>query len=65
MLKRSETYNLLFLNKTGMEALGIDKKEQLEGRKCYEVWIRRTEGCIGIRSSITREKTEWIHNNNF
>ena len=33
----TENYDLLFMNKAGLNALGYEKREQVAGKKCYEL----------------------------
>lgn len=61
----TDNYELLFLNKAGMEALGIEKREQLEGRKCYEVLQGKEYPCTYCTNGqLCREQfLEWEHEN--
>ena len=33
----TETYELLYLNRRGLQVFGLKDPEQIKGRKCYEV----------------------------
>lgn len=41
----TETYELLYLNRRGMQVFGFTDPEQIKGRKCYEVLQGRQEPC--------------------
>lgn len=61
----TENYELLFLNKAGLDAMGYDKLEQVTGKKCYEVLQGIESPCsFCTNGQLCRERfLEWEHLN--
>ncbi len=60
-----DTYDLLYLNKTGMDAIGNPSKEEMQSKKCYELLQGKTEPCEFCTNDIIDENDfyEWTHFN--
>lgn len=57
----TDTYELLYINKCGMERFGIMKREEIRGRKCYEVLQGLKSPCEFCTNSLLDEEQfyEW------
>lgn len=60
-----DDYTLLFLNKAGLKVLGYIRREQIMGKKCYEVLQGRQQPCeTCTNGKLCRGKfLEWIYDN--
>lgn len=60
-----ESYELLYLNKCGLQVFGYDNFEQVKGKKCYEVLQGRTEPCDFCNNDLLTEDSyyEWERDN--
>lgn len=60
-----ETYDLLFINTAGLHALGYDKREQVVGKKCYELLQGFQSPCsFCANGQLCREEfLEWVYCN--
>lgn len=58
-----ENYNLMFINKAGLQALGYREREQVKGKKCYEVLHGLDHPCeFCTNHQLCREQyLEWVH----
>lgn len=56
-----EDYTLYFLNKTGMELVGLSSEEQWYGKPCYEVLQNRESPCPFCKNHLLQEGSfyEW------
>ena len=57
----TETYELLYLNRRGLQVFGLKDPEQIKGRKCYEVLQGRQEPCDFCNNHLLSADTylEW------
>ncbi|MCM1496176.1 MAG: diguanylate cyclase [Bacteroides sp.] len=60
-----ENYDLLFINKAGLNALGYENREQVAGKKCYELLQGFQSPCSYCKNEeLCREEfLEWVHHN--
>lgn len=61
----TENYDLLFMNKAGLNALGYDNREQVAGKKCYELLQGFQSPCsYCTNGQLCREEfLEWVRYN--
>lgn len=60
-----ENHELLFLNKSGLEAFGFSRREQVVGKKCHQVLQGKGLPCSFCSGDRLREDKylEWTHEN--
>lgn len=60
-----ENYNILFMNKAGLEVFGYDNMEQVVGKKCYEVFQGKKSPCVFCTNDRLHKEqyVEWQHQN--
>lgn len=60
-LADAETYDLLYINKSGRQKFGIGSEEDIRGRKCYEVLQGKDSPCSFCTNHLLKENTyyEW------
>lgn len=60
-----ESYELLFLNKCGLQVFGYDDFRQVKGKKCFEVLQGRTQPCEFCNNHLLSEDSyyEWERDN--
>lgn len=64
-LADTEDYTLLFMNKAGLKTFGFDNREQVLGKKCYEILQGREFPCSFCTNGQLCEDRylEWVNEN--